>query len=80
MNKILKDFARKWLKEHVALCTAEQQHIFKKMYSPEALDAPASDVADDIVDKLRDDQISWAMEQIENTLAANKDKERTTNA
>jgi len=65
MNNKLQDFARDDLKEGLAQCTEEEQHFFKRMYSPDDLELPI----DDVVDSLPDEKLDWAMQQVERTLA-----------
>ena len=64
MNKTLATFARDSLKERLSKCTDGQKHIFKRMYSPNDLEADINLV----VDRIPEDSLSWALTQVENTM------------
>jgi len=65
MNNKLQDFARNELKIGLAQCTAEEQLLFKRMYSHKNLELPV----DDVVDNMPAEKLDWAMQQVERTLA-----------
>lgn len=65
MNRTLAQFARQTLKENLALCNAEQQLIFKRMYSYDDLDLPINEV----VENMPDEKLDRAMQQVEKTLS-----------
>ena len=64
MNKTLQDFARRKLKKGLSKCTPEEQYVFKRMYIQGDLPVTVYDV----VDKMPDDKLSWALDQVERTL------------
>lgn len=64
MNGQLENYARQTLKEGLANCTQEQQLLFKRMYSFKDLDCPINNV----VDLVSEEQLDWAMQQVERTL------------
>jgi len=68
MNKELRDFGRKKLKEGLAKCTEKQQALFKQMYAFEN----RQESVDYAVDHMQEDKISWAMEQVEKTVLKNE--------
>lgn len=63
MNKILSNFARSWLKEHLRQRPEKEQHFFKRMYSHKHLDRSIEDV----VNAMPDDKLDWAMQQVQNS-------------
>ncbi len=65
MNEALQNFARTSLKEGLAQCTEDQQHVFRLMYSPNDLDR----CMEDVVDRMPEGRLDWAMQQVEYTLA-----------
>ena len=65
MNKTIEDFTRNTIKEKLALCTEGEQLFFKRMYSHLNLDKPINEV----VDLMPLDKLSWALTQIEASLA-----------
>lgn len=67
MNSKLVAFARADLKKTLPQCTADQQLLFKKMYAKGKLDMDIGDV----VDKIKVEELSWAMEQVDKTIAKN---------
>lgn len=69
MNNITENFNRDWLKENIALCNESQQQMFKRMYSHNNLDLDVNS----IIDKMPEDKLDWAMQQVQHTLE--KDKE-----
>ncbi len=68
MNTQIQEFARNSIKDGLSQCTEKQQLFFKRMYSHEDLTVPIKD----IVNKIPEDKLDWAMRQIENTLKKNK--------
>jgi hypothetical protein len=70
MNETLKSAAKEILKGLLAECTEGQQMMFKRMYSHNNLELPINEV----VDKLPDSKIDWAISQCENTVNKNKIK------
>ena len=64
MNNKLQQFARNSLKVSLMILTKEHQMLFKRMYSPEDLDADINDV----VDRLNDKDLDWAMQQVQRSL------------
>ena len=65
MNKTIEEFARKNLLDKLLKCTIRQQEIFKRMHSPDNLDARL----DTVVANLPSERLDWALTQVENTLA-----------
>jgi hypothetical protein len=68
MNQTIKNMAKEMLKKLLAECDNNQQLMFKRMYSHKNIDLPINDV----VDKMDDDKIDWAMTQVERTIEKNK--------
>jgi len=66
MNKQLQDFARKTIKEGLALCTEGQQRKFKQMYAGTGWNMGVD--INMVVDELEPEKLSWAMEQVKRTL------------
>lgn len=64
MNENLQQYARNWLKENLAKCTAAEQHLFKRMYSHNNLDA----TIEEAVDNMDESKLDRAMQQVEATL------------
>jgi len=64
MNSTLSAFARRNLRDNLALCTAREQLLFKRMYSHLDLDKPINDV----VDAMPDEKLDWAMQQVQRTV------------
>lgn len=64
MNATIKTLITDKLKELLALCTAEQQLLFKKLYGHKKLNANI----DTIVDEMDETKMDYAMTQIERTL------------
>ena len=64
MNAQLQAFARKTLKEGLAKLPEDWQHKFKQMYAHSHLDWPI----DKVIDKMDDENLDWAMTQVENSL------------
>ena len=64
MNINLQQHARSELKKDLAKCTKEQRQIFKRMYSPNDLQAPICLV----VDSMPCESLDWAMQQVKGTL------------
>ena len=67
-NQTLNNMAKNLLKKNLAECTPDQQMMFKRMYSHKNPELPI----DEVVDKMPDDKIDWAMTQVERTLQNNK--------
>ena len=68
MNDILQTFARYWLKTSLAQLPASNRDLFKRMYSA----TPDIATPDEVVDKLDEDQLDWAMQQVQRSLVINK--------
>lgn len=73
MNDALKAFAKQTLKDGLARCTEEQQMVFKLMYAeptdswkrtPEATARIKAADVEDVVDRMPDEKLDWAMEQV----------------
>lgn len=64
MNEQLQKYARDTLKQGLSKCTLAEQTMFKRMYARGKLETPIEEV----VDKLEEDKLDWAMQQITNTL------------
>ena len=64
MNEQMQRYARNTIKEGLSRCTSAEQLIFRRMYSPNALELPINE----IVDKIEPERLDWAMQQILNTL------------
>jgi hypothetical protein len=72
MNNQLKDFARQQLKDGLAQLPEGWQTMFKRMYANGNLEMPINDV----VDKMPDEKLDWAMQQVQKSL----EKQAKTNA
>lgn len=78
MNEQLQQFARQKLKDGLAQCTKEQQLFFNRMYVPWALgiinqnrkmtDEELNTPINEVVDKMPEDKLDWAMQQVQRTL------------
>lgn len=55
---------RQELKMNLAKCTEEHHNLFRRMYSHENLELGI----DDVVDKIPNDKLNWALQQVLNTL------------
>ena len=64
MNAQLQAFARHTIKEGLAQLPDVCVLLFKRMYSPGNLELPIEEV----VDKMPEDRLDWAMQQVENSL------------
>ncbi len=64
MNKSLRIYARKELKESLNRCTSAQQTLFKRMYAHGNLNASIEDV----IDNMEAEKLDRAMTQVQNTL------------
>lgn len=64
MNDKLQEFARGELKAGLSMLPDSNHMIFKRMYSPNNLDADINDV----VDIMPEDRLDWAMRQVENSI------------
>ena len=64
MNINLKNYAKEEIKSGLRQCTEGQQMKFKRMYSPKNLDLSI----DEVINKIPDDKLDWAMQQVMNTL------------
>lgn len=71
MNTQLQEFARTTLKEGLAQCSPDQQMLFKRMYANGKLETPINEV----VDKMPDSRLDWAMQQVQNTIVKNEQKD-----
>ena len=67
MNEDLQAYARGEILKRLKQCTAEQQLIFKRMYSHNNLDSSL----ESIVASMSEDKLDWAMSQLKNTLLKN---------
>ena len=67
MNQELQDFGRKKLKEGLKKLTERQQGLFMQMY---AFGSREKSI-EIIVDNMHDEQIDWAMTQVQNTIDKN---------
>ena len=72
MNEQLKNFAREQLKIGLAKLPEPNQRLFKRMYSHNNLELSI----DEVVDKMPEDKLDWAMQQVENTVNKNLIKEK----
>jgi len=72
MNKTLRNVATQMLKDLLSQCTEGQIMIFKRMYSHDNLDLPINEV----VDKMEDKKIDWALSQAENQVKKNKEEKK----
>lgn len=70
MNTTIKNIVKKILKELLIECTDEQQLIFKRMYSHKNLELSINEA----VDQMADNEIDWAMTQVERTVEKNRIK------
>ena len=70
MNLTFAITGKEMLKELLAQCTEQQQVMFKRMYSHNNLDLPINEV----VEKMKDEKIDWAITQCERTVENNKIK------
>lgn len=66
MNTALQTFARTMLKTGLAECSKDQQEMFKRIYADD-LDLHI----DVVVDRMPENKLDWAMQQIENTIRKN---------
>ncbi len=64
MNKQLQQFARDTLKSGLTQLPVGDRMLFKRMYSHKNLGADINDV----VDKMPEDKLDWAMQQVERSL------------
>lgn len=64
MNSKLQKYARKQIKDGLAKCTEAQVLLFKRMYSHKDL----TKSIEEVVEKMPEEKLDWAMEQVENTL------------
>lgn len=64
MNNQLQNFARKQLKDDLKKCNESQQLKFKRMYADGNLNLNI----DEVVDRMSEDKLDWAMQQVERTL------------
>lgn len=70
MNEQLQNFARQTLKDGLAQLPPERQRNFKLMYSSgnTVEDKLSKDIVD-VVDSMPAEQLDWAMQQVQNSLA-----------
>lgn len=71
MNNELQNFARNSLKEKLLLLPKSWQAMFKRMYSPNDLEKGL----DKVVDQMPESKLDWAMQQVENSLDKQKEKD-----
>jgi hypothetical protein len=64
MNIQLQNFARETIKSRLMQLGKAQQILFKRMYANGNLNMEINDV----VDKMPEEKLDWAMQQIERTL------------
>lgn len=64
MSSQIQDFARTQLKDGLAKLPVPHQLLFKRMYSHKNLDASI----DAVVDKMPDDKLDWALQQVHRSL------------
>ncbi len=69
MNSILQQIVRNYLKEGLSKLPDSHILLFKRMYSHKNLDLPINDV----VDKMPEDKLDWAMQQVERSLEKMKE-------
>ena len=69
MNEKLQAFARQNLKDGLAQLPEDNQMLFKRMYSHKNLETNINDV----VDKMPEDKLDWAMQQVDRSLAKMED-------
>jgi hypothetical protein len=72
MNDALRSFARSTLKEGLAMLSEDHHRRFKLMYARNGgrrsvEDATAMPI-DEVVDAMPDENLDWAMQQVENSL------------
>jgi len=64
MNDTLQEYARETLKEGLDRLPENNITLFKRMYSPDDLEADINDV----VDRMSEDRLDWAMQQVQRSL------------
>jgi hypothetical protein len=64
MNDELQVFARDQIKEGLSKLPKSNVKLFKRMYSPDNLNANINDV----VDNMPADRLDWAMQQVQRSL------------
>lgn len=69
INKQLDQFARQTLKEGLAQVPESWQLLFKKMYANGNLELDI----DTVVDRMPEDKLDWAMQQVDRSIAKLKD-------
>jgi len=67
MNEFLINAGKVELKELLSQCTEGQQYMFKRMYAFGKLDLSI----DDVVDKMDEHKIDWALQQCQKTVDKN---------
>lgn len=82
MNKELSEFARSTLKKGLKQLTKKQQGLFKRMYASWSRDvsitmtSPTEEMLsidiDKVVDEMLDENLDWAMIQVDNTVSKNE--------
>jgi hypothetical protein len=82
MNEQLQRFARDSLKSGLAQLPEGSQLLFKRMYVPWALgiinerrkltDEELATPINEVIDKMPEDKLDWAMQQVERTLQKNE--------
>ncbi|KKL73963.1 hypothetical protein LCGC14_2069630 [marine sediment metagenome] len=73
MNAILQKFARQDILDGLKRCTEKQQNLFKRLYGSgenekEKLTLPIKEV----VEKMPEEKLDWAMQQVAATVVNNK--------
>ena len=76
MFKQLSEYARNYIKENIVQLPESNQRLFKLMYGRDngnrsMEDAIAMEI-EEVVNEIPDEKLSWAMEQIDNTLKEKK--------
>ena len=67
MNKTFANSGKQIIKDLLVQCTEGQQHLFKRMYSPNNLELSINDA----VDQMDENKIDWAITQCERTVEKN---------
>lgn len=70
MNDMLKAYTKQFIKKGLAKCNNKQILLFKRMYSPNNLDADINS----IVDNMPEDKLDWAMQQVQRTLSLKREQ------
>ncbi len=79
MNKQMQQFARDTLKAGLAQLPESKQIIFKLMYARDngkrTIEVACQMSINDAVDDMPPDKLDWAMQQVENSLAVQAEKQ-----